>query len=225
QLRLRQLGAGQGRLRLLPGLRLVREPVLRLRRDLHHRLLAVVPVHRAEPARGPADAAQGDAPGRRRRRRGLLAALPAGDAAAAAADHRRAGGVQHHLGLQDLRPDLRDGGRRARPRGRHRRRRRLPRGLRALPLRPGQRGGRGAVPDPARVLDPLRAADREGGRAVMRWLRRRGWKYGAMIVVAAFALFPVYYLVVTSLKSRAEIYSRTPDLWPNHPNWHESSDV
>jgi N,N'-diacetylchitobiose transport system permease protein len=60
---------------------------------------------------------------------------------------------------------------------------------------------------------------------VTRWLRRRGWKYASMIVVAAFALFPIYYLVVTSLKSRAEIYSRTPDLWPNHPNWHEYSDV
>jgi ABC-type glycerol-3-phosphate transport system permease component len=60
---------------------------------------------------------------------------------------------------------------------------------------------------------------------VTRWLRRRGWKYASMILVAAFALFPIYYLVVTSLKSRAEIYSRTPDLWPNHPNWHEYSDV
>jgi ABC-type glycerol-3-phosphate transport system permease component len=55
----------------------------------------------------------------------------------------------------------------------------------------------------------------------MRWLRRRGWMYGAMALVAAFALFPVYYVVVTSLKTRAEIYSRTPDLWPNHPQWHE----
>lgn len=56
---------------------------------------------------------------------------------------------------------------------------------------------------------------------MIRWLKRRGWKYGAMIVVSAFALFPVYYLAVTSLKTREEIYSRTPDLWPNHPNWHE----
>jgi ABC-type glycerol-3-phosphate transport system permease component len=60
---------------------------------------------------------------------------------------------------------------------------------------------------------------------VIRWLRRRGWKYGAMIVVSAFALFPVYYLAVTSLKTREEIYSRTPDLWPNHPNWHEYPSV
>jgi ABC-type glycerol-3-phosphate transport system permease component len=56
---------------------------------------------------------------------------------------------------------------------------------------------------------------------VTRWLRRRGWMYGAMALVAAFALFPVYYVVITSLKTRAEIYSRTPDLWPNHPQWHE----
>jgi len=60
---------------------------------------------------------------------------------------------------------------------------------------------------------------------VTRWLRRRGWKYAAMIVVSLFALFPVYYLVVTSLKTREEIYSRTPDLWPNHPNWHEYPSV
>jgi ABC-type glycerol-3-phosphate transport system permease component len=60
---------------------------------------------------------------------------------------------------------------------------------------------------------------------VTRWLKRRGWKYGAMIVVSAFALFPVYYLAVTSLKTREEIYSRTPDLWPNHANWHEYSSV
>jgi ABC-type glycerol-3-phosphate transport system permease component len=60
---------------------------------------------------------------------------------------------------------------------------------------------------------------------VTRWLRRRGWKYGAMILVSAFALFPVYYLAVTSLKTREEIYSRTPDLWPNHPNWHEYPSV
>jgi ABC-type glycerol-3-phosphate transport system permease component len=46
-----------------------------------------------------------------------------------------------------------------------------------------------------------------------------------MLAVAAFALVPVYYLMITSLKPREEIYSRTPDLWPNHPNWHEYSSV
>jgi len=58
-----------------------------------------------------------------------------------------------------------------------------------------------------------------------RWLKRRGWMYAAMALISLFALFPVYYVLITSLKTRAEIYSRTPDLWPNHPNWHEFSSV
>ena len=43
------------RLRVLRGLRLVRRPLQRLRGDLRHRRLAVVPVHRAQPARRAAD--------------------------------------------------------------------------------------------------------------------------------------------------------------------------
>jgi ABC-type glycerol-3-phosphate transport system permease component len=53
----------------------------------------------------------------------------------------------------------------------------------------------------------------------MRWLLKRGWMYLAMIAVSAFALFPVYWVVITSLKPRREIYTRTPDLWPNDPQW------
>jgi ABC-type glycerol-3-phosphate transport system permease component len=49
--------------------------------------------------------------------------------------------------------------------------------------------------------------------------------YAAMLAVCAFALFPVYYVLITSLKTREEIYSRTPDLWPNHPNWGEYTHV
>ena len=40
-----------------------------------------------------------------------------------------------------------------------------------------------------------------------------------MLVVAAFALFPIYWVVITSLKPRSEIYTRTPDLWPSDPQW------
>jgi ABC-type glycerol-3-phosphate transport system permease component len=47
------------------------------------------------------------------------------------------------------------------------------------------------------------------------WLLRRGWKYAAMLAVSAFALFPVYWVAITSLKPRSEIYTRTPDLWPS----------
>jgi N,N'-diacetylchitobiose transport system permease protein len=37
--------------------------------------------------------------------------------------------------------------------------------------------------------------------------------------------FVNYYVVITSLKPRSEIYTRTPDLWPNHPQWHQYSHV
>ena len=59
----------------------------------------------------------------------------------------------------------------------------------------------------------------------VRWMLRRGWMYLAMIAVAAFALFPVYWVVITSLKPRREIYTRTPDLWPNDPQWGRYPDV
>ena len=59
----------------------------------------------------------------------------------------------------------------------------------------------------------------------MRWLLKRGWMYAAMIAVSAFALFPVYWVVITSLKPRSEIYTRTPDLWPNDPQWGRYPDV
>ena len=45
--------------------------------------------------------------------------------------------------------------------------------------------------------------------------RPAGRMYAAMAGIAAFALFPVYWVVITSLKPRSEIYSRTPDFWPS----------
>ena len=59
----------------------------------------------------------------------------------------------------------------------------------------------------------------------MRWLARRGWMYAAMAAIAAFALFPVYWVVITSLKPRSEIYSRTPDFWPSDPQWGQYTRV
>ena len=44
----------------------------------------------------------------------------------------------------------------------------------------------------------------------MRWLMKRGWMYGAMALISAFALFPVYWVVITSLKPRSEIYTARP---------------
>jgi ABC-type glycerol-3-phosphate transport system permease component len=59
----------------------------------------------------------------------------------------------------------------------------------------------------------------------MRWMLRRGWLYVCAVAISAFALFPIYYVVITSLKPRSEIYTRTPDLWPSDPQWHQYSRV
>ena len=53
----------------------------------------------------------------------------------------------------------------------------------------------------------------------MTWLLKRGWMYLAALAISAFALFPVYWVAITSLKPRREIYTRTPDLWPSDPQW------
>ena len=37
----------------------------------------------------------------------------------------------------------------------------------------------------------------------MRWWLKRGWMYVAMVAISVFALFPVYWVVITSLKPRA----------------------
>lgn len=59
----------------------------------------------------------------------------------------------------------------------------------------------------------------------MRWLYKRGWLYACALALTVFALFPIYYVLVTSLKPRSEIYTRTPDLWPNDPQWHQYTRV
>ncbi len=59
----------------------------------------------------------------------------------------------------------------------------------------------------------------------MKWFLKRGWMYLAMIAVSVFALFPVYWVVITSLKPRREIYSRTPDFWPSDPQWDQYTFV
>jgi ABC-type glycerol-3-phosphate transport system permease component len=59
----------------------------------------------------------------------------------------------------------------------------------------------------------------------MRWMLRRGWLYVCALAISAFALFPIYYVVITSLKPRSEIYTRTPDLWPSDPQWDQYTRV
>jgi ABC-type glycerol-3-phosphate transport system permease component len=59
----------------------------------------------------------------------------------------------------------------------------------------------------------------------VRWMLRRGWLYVCALAVTAFALFPIYYVLITSLKPRSEIYTRTPDLWPSDPQWDQYTRV
>ncbi len=42
--------------------------------------------------------------------------------------------------------------------------------------------------------------------------------YGAAAVLGLFALFPLYWMVLTSLKGEDELYTSTPDFFPN--GWH-----
>ncbi|OXM85417.1 carbohydrate ABC transporter permease [Paenibacillus rigui] len=43
--------------------------------------------------------------------------------------------------------------------------------------------------------------------------------YATLIVLLIFALFPLYWMLNTSFKSQAEIYSMTPSFWPKHFGW------
>jgi ABC-type glycerol-3-phosphate transport system permease component len=54
---------------------------------------------------------------------------------------------------------------------------------------------------------------------------KRAALYLAALVVSVFALFPVYWVVITSLKPRDEIYTRTPHFWTSHPNWSQYPHV
>ena len=47
----------------------------------------------------------------------------------------------------------------------------------------------------------------------------RGWMQwallGAALLMAAFYLFPLYWMYVTSLKGQTEIFANPPTFWPN----------
>ena len=49
--------------------------------------------------------------------------------------------------------------------------------------------------------------------------------YAGAVVVGLFAIFPLYWMVLTSLKQDDEVTTATPDFWPNAPQWHRYVDV
>jgi ABC-type glycerol-3-phosphate transport system permease component len=54
---------------------------------------------------------------------------------------------------------------------------------------------------------------------------RRVPLYTAAIAIGIFSAFPILWVLITSLKQRGEIFTETPDLWPNHPAFGRYADV
>lgn len=45
---------------------------------------------------------------------------------------------------------------------------------------------------------------------------RGGWAYLALLITSCFALFPFFWVVMTSLKSTGEVFQAPPTFWPSH---------
>ena len=48
---------------------------------------------------------------------------------------------------------------------------------------------------------------------------------GVAIVLAAIYLFPLYWMMITSLKTGSEMFATPPSFWPTAPNWHIFAEV
>ncbi|MCQ2006189.1 carbohydrate ABC transporter permease [Rhizobium sp. NRK18] len=55
--------------------------------------------------------------------------------------------------------------------------------------------------------------------------RAANWSLLLALILAAFYLFPLYWMYVTSLKSNSEIYANPPTFWPLHPDFTIYPDV
>src|SRR5690349_7970223 len=103
-----------------------------------------------------------------------------------------------------VRRDLRDDARRAAPRDHGARLLPLQPGVRALPCRLRRGGGRGALRDHARLLDPPALARQpEGALLVMR-----SWPFSPrhliLMPLAAVMLLPLAWMLVTSIETLSE---------------------
>lgn len=54
---------------------------------------------------------------------------------------------------------------------------------------------------------------------------RRTLYYAVLVIVAVLLLFPLVWMVITSLKPEAEIFAYPPDLVPSPPRWQNYADV
>ncbi len=58
-----------------------------------------------------------------------------------------------------------------------------------------------------------------------RGVAQRVLIYGAALGIGLFTLFPLYWMVLTSLKGEDELYTATPDFWPDSPDFGRYLDV
>lgn len=76
---------------------------------------------------------------------------------------------------------------------------------------------------------PTRPRSRRGSTTVAASRSRRigghVLTYAAAAVVGLFAVIPFVWMLVTSIKPRNEILSRTPVFWPSEPQWGRYADV
>src|SRR5262249_30282970 len=176
-------------------------------RDQHVARLALL---RHQSARRPADGSSRALRGGHDRRRRRMAALPLRDPAAAAPDHPPRDAVLGHLPLRRLSARLRPHARR--PAERHQ-------SVRDLCVRhsDGRRPARarrlGGVGDAAGALIADRGVDHLHAEELMvtghgriESIVRVWLPVGFFLVLA---LFPFYWMAITSLKPNAELYNRT----------------
>lgn len=64
-----------------------------------------------------------------------------------------------------------------------------------------------------------------GWHRIWRWLRLRLLTRLLLIVMAAFFLSPLYWMVVTALKGNVELTLFPPTLWPRDPQWQNFADA
>ncbi len=56
--------------------------------------------------------------------------------------------------------------------------------------------------------------------------RRATWAFNTLaVLIAALLGFPIYWMLITSIKPSNEIVTTSPRFWPSHPTWRGFSDV
>jgi multiple sugar transport system permease protein len=70
-------------------------------------------------------------------------------------------------------------------------------------------------------------ATRGQGRTVRRWLRRNrnAVRLAGALAVLVIMLFPVYWMVISGLKTQHDLFAAPPSFYPAHPAWSRIGDA